>query len=220
MSVRPSVLQRVGLQLSFVVPDPADIRTHAPIVVPFLIAVLINIVGANLFRGSAADALVADQASASTTNLLLSLMVILSPVLILIRTLVMSLVTWAVLVLLSTKSRFRALVSIHLYGAMLLAIPAIVSAIVLRLRGADELQGPGDLLVPMGLDLVFDPGSSPTMIALTQQATVFHGLWVVLIVWLLSGAAGASRKTSVIAALLLWGLGIGYAVLRAALFTL
>lgn len=220
MSARPSFMQRVGLQLSFVVPDPADIRTHAPIVVPFIIAVLMHIVGANLFRGSVADALVADQASASTANLLLSMMVILSPVLILIRTLVMSLMTWAILVLLSTKSRFRALVSIHLYGAMLLAIPAIVSAIILRFRGVDELEGPGDLLVPLGLDLVLDPGSSPTMIALTQQASVFHGLWVVLMVWLLSASAGASRKTSVIAALSLWGLSIGYSMLRAVLFTL
>lgn len=40
MSARPSFMQRVGLQLSFVVPDPATSERNAPIAVPFVIAVL------------------------------------------------------------------------------------------------------------------------------------------------------------------------------------
>ena len=212
-------MERIGIQISYVVPDPADIRERAPILAPFIIVVLMHVVGALSLRGPAAHALSADQATAVAVDWMLAILMVSSPVIVLVKALVVAALTWAVLVLLSEGARFKILASIHVYGGMLLALPAIATVVVLRLRGPGAVQGPEDLLVPMGLDVIIDVGSSPTTLALMQQTTIFHVLWVVFVSWLLCRAGGVSGRNSIVTGLALWGFGIGYAVVRAAVFS-
>lgn len=156
---------RLGHQFLRITPDPDDIRQHAPIAVPFVTVVLVQAVSAWSIRGLTAVALAADQVTAEAADWLLLIMMVFSPVLTIVKALTLAALTWAILVLFSAKARFRPLLSIHMYGTLTLALSGIATAMVLRFRRSTDFAGTEDLLVPMGLDLIVDPGSSPGVLA-------------------------------------------------------
>lgn len=185
---------------------------------PFVIAAFMHIVGALSIQGVAVNTGSGDSASVATVDFLLSVMAVFAPAVILVKALVATALTWAILVLLSAQARFRILFSINMYGAVVLALPGIAMALVVRFRQPVGTQGLEDLIVPMGLDAIIDFGTSPTTLAVMQQITVFHILWAVLLAWLLSRAAKVSVARSTVTSVALWGLGIGYAVVRSLVF--
>lgn len=206
----PSPLRRIRRQLLYIVPDPADIQSSAPVLVPFLIVVIMNFIGARAVRNLVAP----PGQSATAIDLLFNLLAFLSPIIILVKALAATTVTWAVLTLMSVRARLRTLMSIHMYCAMPLALPPIVMTLFVRYGGAgsSELQ---NLRIPLGLDLLLDPGLSPAAVALVQQVTFFHVLWAILLCWLLRRGADVPGRTALVVALALWGLGTGFAVIRA-----
>ncbi len=213
-----SLSSSAGRHFMRITPDPSDIREHAPILVPLVIVVLMQTLSAWSIREPAAAALAADPTAAEAAEWLLIILLVFGPIVTLIKTLVLAALTWAILVLLSTTSRFRPILSIHMYGAAVLALSGVATAFVLRFRGGSGLGGADDLLVPMGLDLILDLGSSPVALAIVQHTSVFHVLWVVLVTWLLRRVTSMPGASALVATLVLWALGMGYAVLRTVLF--
>ena len=204
------MLRRLRRQFLRIVPDPIDVRDNAPMVVPFLVVVIMNVIGAK----AAHSLVVASGQPALGIDLLFGLLTFLSPLIVLIKALAAATVTWAVLTLLSARARLRTLLSIHMYCAMPLALPPIMLALFSRPDGSG-FPAPQDLRVPLGSDLLLGHGLSPAALILAQQVTMFHVTWACLLCWLLCRSLEVPGRIAVSVAVALWGLGTAFAVLRA-----
>jgi hypothetical protein len=120
---------------------------------------------------------------------------------------------WAVLVLLGGTPGVRPVVSALFYGEAILSVQALwvtAGALVLALPAP---RAGGAMPVPSGLDAWVGSGGG-TLLAIAQQVTPFHLAWVAFLALAFIAQAQVSRWVGVGAALFLWGLSTGLAVLR------
>ena len=141
-------------------------------------------------------------------------LVAVSPILGLAKGLALTGMAWSLLLLLGAEARFRALLSLTLFGELILSTQGLWIACVLRLRGVGGTAAPEDLRVFTGLDIILDDPSS-SLGALASAVTPFHAAWFLFLAWGFSSLSRAGRVRGAAAALLCWGLAAGTGVLRA-----
>ncbi len=141
-------------------------------------------------------------------------LVAVSPILGLAKGLALTGMAWSLLVLLGAEARFRALLSVTLFGELVLATQGLWIVGVLWLRGGGAGAGEGDLRVFTGLDIILDDPSSPLGV-MASAVTPFHVAWVLFLAWGFASLSRGGRARGAAAALLCWGLTAGTGVLRA-----
>lgn len=140
-------------------------------------------------------------------------LVAVSPILGLAKGLALTGMAWSLLLLLGAEARFRALLSVTLFGELVLATQGLWIVCVLRLTGGAG-AGEGDPRVFTGLDIILDDPSSP-LGAMASAVTPFHAAWVLFLAWGFASLSRGGRVRGTAAALLCWGLSAGTGVLRA-----
>jgi hypothetical protein len=141
-------------------------------------------------------------------------LVAVSPILGLARGLALTAMAWSLLLLLGAEARYRALLSVTLFGELILSTQGLWIACVLRMRGVGGTAAPEDLRVFTGLDILLDDPSSP-LGALASAVTPFHAAWAVFLAWGFSSLSRGGRVRGAAAAALCWGLAAGTGILRA-----
>ncbi len=201
-------------QLHLLVPTLEEISTFRPVGIPLLL-VAVLLTGAAIVTGSLIPYAFRDSPPAVVASLRTWFLLIgmLSPVLALLRAGLATAVVWSVLTLAGRMVRTRALLSLLLYGEIILALQGAVIATAARVLGPDRLHSPQDLLIPTGLDIILTP-ESPLLQALVTQLSVFHLAWFLFLSAGIPVVTDTSRRAGVAVALLLWTLSIGVGLLR------
>jgi hypothetical protein len=137
----------------------------------------------------------------------------LSPWIALVKGGLLALAAWAVLVLLGTPGRLRAVLSAVLYGEAILALqgPLLLLTLVVQ-GGARE----GDVPAPTGLDFFVAPGH-PLLLAFAHAVTPVHVAWVAFLALAFSACARSTRRRGMATAGFLWILTTGLSALHALL---
>lgn len=144
------------------------------------------------------------------------LLAALSPVLALVKALILGAAAWAVLVLVAEGAGFLVVMSAFLYGEVILALQGIWMAVVLHVRGVGVVSDPTDLRVVSGLaELMGD--AHPALLALTQGASVFHLAWMTFLALALASGAATTKSRGFAAAGTAWSLVTAIGVFRALL---
>ena len=201
-------------QVRLCVPTLEEIGTLQPLGLPLLL-VAVLLTTAALLTGSLLPYAFRESPPAVVASLRLwfLLLGVLSPVLALLRAGVATGVVWSILTLGGRSVSPRGLLSLLLYGEIILALQGAVIATTARILGPDRLHSPQDLLVPTGLDLVFTP-EGPLLQALVTQLSLFHLAWFLFLSAGIPVVTNTSRRVGVAVALLLWTLSIGIGLLR------
>lgn len=209
------IVERAGTLLAQVVPDPPEIRDHAPVLGPLLFVLLINVAAARSLQPAVATAFASTgQDSADTTRVLLWVAAFLSPFLAFLKSTLLAALAWALVTLFDGEAKFRVLLSANVYGQEILALPGLVTALILRARGLDAITSPRDLVVPQGMDAFLDFSSSPVLTVAAQQTTVYHGMWLCFMIWLLPRVTRLTRSGSILVIITLVLAGFVAALIR------
>lgn len=207
------VLDRLA---TLVVPRLSDLGGPGTLLTPVLLVSMLSLLalaGIDPVLGSAAGS---GEPVAAAMRSSVRMLAVLAPIVAMVKGVVLGGVAWAVLVLVDTTPRFRAVVSAVLYGEVVLACQGVWIGFVLQLRAAGGILSRTDLHVPSGLD-AFGAPSSPAVGALVQGLSVFHVAWVLVLALAFVHAAATTRPRGAVAALVVWGLVVGLGVLRASL---
>ncbi len=138
----------------------------------------------------------------------------LTPLLSILRAGVLTLVAWALAVLVgSSSARLRPLFSAFLYGEAILSLQGPVLMLILLLQGGPRAHG---VPVPTGLDILVDP-SHHALFAVAHEITPFNVMWVLFLAHAVARSCSASRRQGFAIAGTLWAAAVGLAVLRATL---
>lgn len=193
------------------------IRERAPLLAPLLVFTALNLAVALAMREPLTRALAGQpQNVRQGFDLVFWVAAVFALLLVLVKALALAAVAWGLAALLDRVARFRALLSLLLYGELLLLLQGVFTALVLNLEGVEQIRAPSDLLVPWGVDMLVDL-RSPAALAAAQHTTVFHLLWFAFLVYALPRVTGSSRGGAVFMALTLWA-GIAlFGVLRSML---
>jgi hypothetical protein len=191
------------------------IRSRAPIGAPLLVVTVANVVMALFMWPLFSETLARDsQAISGFIAFLFWLTAVFSPVLVLTRALALAVTGWSLAAVVGERARLRHLVSIVLFGEVLLLIRGALDLVVLHLR---RLGGPldlADLAVRWGLDLVID-ARSPAGVAILQDTSIFHFLWIAFLYKALSSGTDLSRAGALVVTGGLWTALVGLDIVRA-----
>jgi len=205
----------LGDQFAFMVPEPETIRDRGPVMAPLVFILLVNFVSATAMQPAITAALQASQpAGAANVSFWLWLTALFAPVLTLLKALILTAVAWSVITLIGNEARFRTLLSLNVYGQAILALSPLFTVIVLHIRGLEAITSPDALLVSQGIDLFIDERSSPILLGLAQQGTIFHAGWFAFTAWCLRRATRLSLGTSLVVTTILWCGGLLVSILR------
>lgn len=136
-----------------------------------------------------------------------------TPVVALLKGLVLGGIAWAVLVLGGRVPSYRRTVTLVVAAEFILAAQALWMVALLRIRGLSAVTSPDALRIPTGLDLLFPDPATP-LGALAVSVTPFHAAWVLFLGWCFARVAGGQRLLGAAAALACWVPGALVAVLR------
>ena len=190
------------------------IRDRAPAVAPLVVIAVLNVTVAVLMRPALAAALrTQPNGVAYAAEAFLWLVAVFYPAIVLAKVLLLAAVAWSVVALLEESARWRQLLSVLLFGEILMLLQATLTAIVLHLRGIGALHAPADLIVHWGVAAFIDV-QNPVAVALVQHATVFHALWFLFVAVALIRSAALPRFTAVATALSVWGTTVSFDAVR------
>lgn len=191
------------------------IRSRAPIGAPLLVVAAANVTMALFMWPLFSETLARDsQAIIGFVAFLFWLTAVFSPVLVLTRVLPLAVTGWSVAAVVGERVHVRHLVSVLLFGEVLLLIRGALDLVVLHLRRLSGPLNPADLVVRWGLDLVID-ARSPVGVAILQDTSIFHLLWMAFLYKALSSGADLSRASAFVVTGGLWTALVGLDVVRA-----
>lgn len=148
-----------------------------------------------------------------TSGYLVWVLAVVSPLAAALKGLLFAAMAWGSLVLLGGTPPMRPLFSALLYGEAILVLQGLWITAGAMVVGAAP-PGPGGAMpIPSGLDL-WVGANGGALLALAQQVTPFHLAWVLFLTLAFASHGRVSRGRGLAAALLLWGLSTGLAVLR------
>jgi hypothetical protein len=203
-------------QFSFDSTTIGRIEERAPLITPLLAATAVNLATAVLMWGPFARALPqASPAAAQAVTMMSWLLVLFYPAIALGKAALFSAATWGVASVGGREASFRRLVSLFLYGELLLLLPGFFTGVVLTLRGPAASRAPEHLLVPWGIDMIVQVRSAVAIVA-AQATTIFHLLWFVFLGVALARLVSWRRAQAWMTALVLWGGLVAFGVLRLA----
>jgi hypothetical protein len=136
-----------------------------------------------------------------------------TPVVAVLKGLVLGGIAWAILVLGGRMPPYRRTVALVVAAEFILAAQALWTVVLLRIRGLSAVTSPDALRIPTGLDLLFPDPATP-LGALATSVTPFHAAWVLFLAWCFARTAGGHRLLGAGAALACWVPGALVAVLR------
>ncbi len=185
---------------------------------PLLVLSIVNFAIAMLMRPAFLHAFAGQPAGvAAFFKFMLWLTALFFPVLVLVKALVLAATGWSIAALADEWPRVRTLVSLVLFGEVLLLLRPIFDVVVLYLRGLHTLRQPGDLRVRWGLDFFLDP-QSPVLAVLVQHASVFHLMWGAFLYIALPRVTALSRSMAFVITAALWiailALDVIWAIMR------
>jgi hypothetical protein len=202
-------------QFAFNVRTVDTIRSRAPIGAPLLVVAAANFTTALFMWPLFSETLARDsQAMVGLVAFLFWLTAVFSPALALTRALPLAVTGWSVAAVVGERARLRHLVSVLLFGEVLLLIRGALDVVVLHLRRLAGPLTPADLAVRWGLDLVID-ARSPVGVAILQDTSIFHFLWIAFLYKALSSAADLSRASAFVVTGGLWTALVGLDIVRA-----
>lgn len=207
-SVRRSLLGELGLLL----PGFEEIRERTPRLAPLVLIFVFSVVSAF----SVQPFLSAASPGAAGRGLggVVWLAALFSPLLLGLRAVALTAVSWSVLTVGGRVVRFRPILSVFLYGEAILALRGVILVLVLQLRGPNAVRAVADLDVPMGPAWLVPP-DAPVLLATARGATVFHLAWFVFLGLALQRVVGFGRRTAWMVAAGGWILTLVVGALRA-----
>ena len=141
------------------------------------------------------------------------LLALASPVAAALKGALFAALAWGILVLMGGTPGFRATASAMLYGEAILSVQALWVTAGALFLGLPAPESAGALPIASGLD-AWVGSDGGALLALAQQVTPFHVAWVIFLGLAFGARSGVSRGRGFTAALILWGLSVGLAVLR------
>ena len=191
------------------------IRERAPLLAPLALVAVINLATALAMRPAFHHAFARQpEQLARAVEVTVWLVAVAYPIVALAKAVVLAAMAWAVAALAGAFARLRTLVSLLLYGELVLLGSAVFTAVVVHVRGLDTLRAPGDLLVSQGVDMFVDL-RSPVGMAILQHTSVFYVAWFLFLCVALPGVTGVSRAVAIVTALALWASLLLFGVVRA-----
>ncbi len=192
----------------------AAIGQRAPLCSPLVAVTLVSFGFSFAMRPALAQALASrGQAVVANAIFLVWLAAVLSPVFALAKAAALTATGWALATLGGRDGRVRPLLSLLLFGQVVILARDIFVAAVLYWRGLDAIAAPSDLLVPTGLDL-FVPNLGSVARAITQVTGVFDLLWLAFMVLGLERVLRLRRRDAVLGAGALWTVRVAFSILR------
>jgi hypothetical protein len=190
------------------------IGQRAPLFAPLVAVTLVGFGSSLAMRSALAQALASrGQAVVANAIFLVWLAAVLSPAFALGKAAALTATGWALATLGGRDVRVRPLLSLLLFGQVVILARDVFVAAVLYWRGLDAIAAPSDLLVPTGLDLLL-PNLGPVARAITQATGVFDLLWVAFVVLGLERVLSLRRREAFLGAGALWTVRVAFSILR------
>lgn len=190
------------------------IAQRAPLFAPLVAVTLVNLGSSLAMRPALAQALAGrGEAAVASAAFSLWLAAVLSPVFALGKAAALTATGWALATLGGRDVRVRPLLSLLLFGQVVILARDVFVAAVLYWRGPDAIAAPSDLLVPTGLDLLLR-NLGPVARAITQSTGVFDLLWVAFVVLGLEQVLRLRRRDAVLGAGAFWTVRVAFSILR------
>lgn len=200
--------------LEHLVPGLDEIREHEPLMPPLVLGWVVALVSAFSLRPFIVAALPADQlAAAGAVEFSLWIVALFAPAFQLVRAVALGVLAWALLVLADSARRFRAILSIVLYGDVILSVQGLLLAFYLHLTTGGG-AGPQALQAPFG-PAVFVPTSRPVLFAVAQSMTFVHVAWLAFLMIAFHRVLDLGRVRAAVFAAALWGGVLLVTVMRA-----
>lgn len=195
------------------IPSLRDIRLREPLAPPIAAIWIVSAAAMLSLRPFAASQLPFGESAA----VLVFWIVVLGPVGALFKAGLLAAATWAVLALGSAEARFRALLSVFLYGEALMALRGVAGALYLHWTMARQSpdEAPGTTL---GLSALA-PADNLALVAALQSVSIAHVAWTAFLALALRETLAMSLRRSAAMAAGLWAAVVGAAALRVFLAT-
>jgi len=197
---------RVRGFIGLLIPSLRDIRLRAPLAPPLVATWIVSAAALLSLRPLATAQSPSGEAVA---NVVFWAMVVLGPAAALAKAGLLAGATWAVLALGNAEARFRALLSVFLYGEALMALRGVAGALYLRWMTPED--GSGTALGLSGLA----PADSPALVAALQSVSVAHVAWTTFLALALRETLAMPLHRSAALAAGLWVAVVGVAAFRA-----
>lgn len=194
------------------IPRLRDIRLREPLLPPLVASWMVAAAALPSLRQVAAAQAPAGESAA---NLLYLMVVVLAPAATLAKAGLLAAATWAFLALGSAGARFRALLSVFLYGEALMALRGLAGALyhhwLVATRSPEEAPG-----VTLGLS-AWASADHPALVAALQSVSLAHAAWTAFLALALRETLAMPLRRAAALAAGLWAAVVAIAALRVVL---
>lgn len=136
------------------------------------------------------------------------------PIFVLMAWAVFSFIMWIAGSAVGGDWNFLKALDLYAYTSVVAAVKQVLSMVVIKLRGIENIMTFKDLHVSTGLDLFFTP-QNPRLYAVLSSVDIFSIWMFTLIAFGVSDIAGISREKSIGVAVLTFIVSVGFSVLTA-----
>lgn len=195
---------KVRTFLSLIVPGFDEIAEHRPIVTPIVVGWAVAAASMLAFRSHLLAALPANEngIGGQVIEALFWTYVIFAPVFMLLKSSLLALVGWALLSLAGIEAKVRSIISVLLYGEILLATNGLLHAIFLGLTGSSVVSTSGQPVF-LGISAFLDR-TSVLQMSVATHFTLLHLVWFAFLVVALRRVLRLGRLGAVTLAALFW----------------
>ncbi len=211
---RKSLFSGIGRFTALLIPGLDDIREARPILAPIVLGWIVALTAAIATRPLVLASM-GDQvpAAANIMEAVMWVAALAAPVVILLKAGLLTAVGWAAAVVANARIAPRLLLSVLLYGEVILLFQGVAVALIAHFSPGGMPTSPTELQTPLSLGTFVSP-ARPALWAMAQQVSLFHAGWCSFLVVAIRRCADFRWGGAVGLAIFFWGLLIGFSAFR------